>query len=154
MYFALCDIKAQAVLTVCILDEEKVICYQLELRNLTCWRFDWMLQSSSGQSEEVQTNAAIYSHALRGYMSLEVKVQWGLVLPPCLLITAVQQPRTSSPAGQLWWGGREESNPHWPVTTNDMYPHSSVCLHFFTSPWWQQKHSVETSASYFSSSSW
>ena len=34
-------------------------------------------------------------------MSLEVKGWWGLVLPPCLLITAVQQPGTSSPPSRL-----------------------------------------------------
>ena len=32
-----------------------------------------------------------------GYMWLEVKGQWGLLLPPCLLIIAVQQPGTSGP---------------------------------------------------------
>ena len=36
-----------------------------------------------------------------GYMSLEVKGRWGLLLPPCLLITAVKQPGTSSPLSQL-----------------------------------------------------
>ena len=34
-------------------------------------------------------------------MSLEVKGWLGLLLPPCLLITAVQQPGTSSPPSQL-----------------------------------------------------
>ena len=36
-----------------------------------------------------------------GYMSLEVKGQWGLLLPPCFFITVVQQPGTSSPSFQL-----------------------------------------------------
>ena len=36
-----------------------------------------------------------------GYTSLEVKGRWQLLLPPCLLITVVQQPRTSSPPSQL-----------------------------------------------------
>ena len=35
------------------------------------------------------------------YASLEVKGRWGLLLPPCLLITAVQQPGTSSPPSRL-----------------------------------------------------
>ena len=36
-----------------------------------------------------------------GWTSLEVKGRWELLLPPCLLITAVQQPRTSSPPFRL-----------------------------------------------------
>ena len=32
-----------------------------------------------------------------GDTSSEVKGRWGLLLPPCLLITVVQQPETSSP---------------------------------------------------------
>ena len=36
-----------------------------------------------------------------GYTSLEVKGRWGLLLPPCLLITAIQQPATSSPLSRL-----------------------------------------------------
>jgi len=46
--------------------------------------------------EEVQTNVAIYSHALLRIHPLAVKGRWELLLPPCLLITAVQQP------GTLW----------------------------------------------------
>ena len=40
-------------------------------------------------AQAIRTNAAIYSHALLGYTSLEVK---GLLLPPWLFIIAVQQP--------------------------------------------------------------
>ena len=36
-----------------------------------------------------------------GYTSLEVKGRSGLLLPPCLLITAIQQPATFSPPSQL-----------------------------------------------------
>ena len=36
-----------------------------------------------------------------GYTLLEVKGQWGYLLPPCLLIAPVQQLRTSSPPSQL-----------------------------------------------------
>ena len=36
-----------------------------------------------------------------GYTSLEVKGRWGLLHPPCLLITAVQQPGSSSPPSRL-----------------------------------------------------
>ena len=36
-----------------------------------------------------------------GYTSLEVKGRCGLLLPPCLLITAIQQPETSSPPSWL-----------------------------------------------------
>ena len=36
-----------------------------------------------------------------GYTSLEVKGLCGLLLPPCLLITVVQQPETSSPLSRL-----------------------------------------------------
>ena len=36
-----------------------------------------------------------------GYTSLEVRGRWGLFLPPCLLITAIQQPGTSSPPSRL-----------------------------------------------------
>ena len=36
-----------------------------------------------------------------GYTSLEIKGWWGLLLPPCLLIIAIQQPGTGSPPYQL-----------------------------------------------------
>ena len=36
-----------------------------------------------------------------GYMSFEVKGRWGLLLPPCPLITVVWQTGTSSPPSQL-----------------------------------------------------
>ena len=53
--------------------------------------------------KEVRNNIAIYSdtYTLPRYTSLEVKGRWGLLLPPCLLITAVQQPGASSPPSRL-----------------------------------------------------
>ena len=45
--------------------------------------------------KEVQTMLLFIAMHYQGYTSLEVKGQWGLLLPPCLLITAVQQPGTS-----------------------------------------------------------
>ena len=52
--------------------------------------------------KEVWTNITIYSPMhYWGYTSLEVKGRWELLLLPCLLITAVQQPGTSSPPSLL-----------------------------------------------------
>ena len=52
--------------------------------------------------KEVRTNVAIYiAMHYWGYTALEVKGRWGLLLPPCLLITAVQQPESSSPPSWL-----------------------------------------------------
>ena len=72
-----------------------------------------MLQSSPGRKWKKceQTLPFIAMHYW-GYTSLEVKGRWGLLLPPCLLIT-VQQPGTSSPpswfkrssAGIIWMCG-------------------------------------------------
>ena len=70
-------------------------------RKRTCRCFDWawMLQSSSGWKWRrcKQTLLFIATHYTTENTSLEVKGRWGLLLPPCLLITAVQQPGTSSP---------------------------------------------------------
>jgi len=61
----------------------------------------FQLKSSHHQSE-VWTNTTIYSHTLYwGWASSEVKGWWWLHLPPSLLITAVQQLRTSSSLSQL-----------------------------------------------------
>ena len=38
-------------------------------RKITCQCFDWMLQSSSGESEELWTSVGIYSHALPSILS-------------------------------------------------------------------------------------
>ena len=47
----------------------------------------------------------------RGYTSLEIKCRWGLLLHPCLLITVVQQPGTSSPPSNCdEEAGREEQS--------------------------------------------
>ena len=78
---------------------------RLSVTNLArkiCRRFDWMLQSSSGWKWKKceQTLLFIAIH-YRGYTSFDVKGQWRLLLPPCLLITAVQQPGTSSPPSRL-----------------------------------------------------
>ena len=61
-----------------------------------------MLQSSSGRKwKKCETTLLFIVMHYRGYTSLEVKGRWGLLLPPCLLITAVQQPGTSSPPSRL-----------------------------------------------------
>ena len=61
-----------------------------------------MLQSSSGQKwKKCEQMLLFMAMDYRGYTSLEVKGRWGLFLPPCLLITAVQQPGTSSPPSRL-----------------------------------------------------
>ena len=78
-----------------------------------------------------------------GYTSFEVKGRWGLLLPPCLLITVVQQPVTSSPPSLDVQGLL-----HQQLQMAALVHTSSL------SPWWQLEHSVETSASYFSSSNW
>jgi len=85
-----------------IVIERKVILLPTWARKITCQRFDWMLQLSSGRKWKkcVQTLLFIAIHYW-GYTSLEVKGWWGLLLPPCLLITAVQQPATSSPPSRL-----------------------------------------------------
>ena len=61
-----------------------------------------MLQSSSGQKWRrcKQTLLFIAIHYW-GYTSLKVKGWWGLLLPPCILITAIQHPGTSSPPSRL-----------------------------------------------------
>ena len=87
------------------INREKVICYHLEFG-----RFDWMSQSSSGRKwKKCETTLLFIAMHYRGHASLEVKGRWGLLLPPCLLIT-VQQPGTCSPpswfkcssAGIIW----------------------------------------------------
>ena len=61
-----------------------------------------MLQLSSGQKwKKCETTVLFIAMHYRGYTSLEVKGWWGLLLPSCLLITAVQQPGTSSPPSRL-----------------------------------------------------
>ena len=61
-----------------------------------------MLQSSSGWKwKKCETTLLFIAMHYWGYTSLEVKGRWGLLLPPCLLITAVQQPGTSSPPSWL-----------------------------------------------------
>ena len=61
-----------------------------------------MLQSSSGWKwKKYETTLLFIAMHYRGYTSLEIKGWWGLLLPPCLLITAVQQPGTSSPPSWL-----------------------------------------------------
>ena len=51
--------------------------------------------------KEVWTALLFIAMHYRGYTSLEVKGRWGLLLPPCLLIAAVQQPGTYSPPSRL-----------------------------------------------------
>ena len=52
-----------------------------------------MLQSSSGRKwKKCETTLLFITMHYWGYTSLEVNGLWGLLLPPCLLITAVQQP--------------------------------------------------------------
>ena len=83
------------------INEGKVIWYQLKLRKQLA---DVSTECSSRhecESEEVGINVAIYSHVL-----LKIHVVGGqrsvkLLLSPCLLITAFQQPGTSSPSSQL-----------------------------------------------------
>ena len=61
-----------------------------------------MLQSSLGRKwKKCETTLLFIAMHYRGYTSLEVKGRWGLLLPPCLLIIAVQQPGTSSPPSRL-----------------------------------------------------
>ena len=69
-----------------------------------------MFQLSSGRKwKKCEQMLPFIAMHYWGYTSLEVKRQWGLLLPPCLLIT-VQQPGTSSPpssfkrssAGIIW----------------------------------------------------
>ena len=70
--------------------KEKVICYQLELRK---WHADVSTECFSchqGKSEEVWTNSANYSHALLRIHNIGGQRSVGMLLPPCLLITAVK----------------------------------------------------------------
>ena len=78
---------------------EEVICYQLEFEN----NFAISTECSSchqAEVKEVRNNIAIYSHALPrihvigGQRSVRIA-------PPCLLITGLQQPGTSSPPYRL-----------------------------------------------------
>ena len=66
---------------------------------ITCQRFAPVIIRAKVKRCE-QTLLFIAMHYW-GYTSLEVKGRWGLLLPPCLLITAVQQPGTSSPPSRL-----------------------------------------------------
>ena len=83
------------------INEGKVIWYQLELGKPLA---DVSTECSSRheyKSEEVGINVAIYSHAL-----LKIHVVGGqrldkLLISPCHLITAVQQPGTLSPSSRL-----------------------------------------------------
>ena len=58
------------------------------VQKITCWCFDWILQLSSGWKWKKceQTLLFIPMHYW-WYMSLEVKGWWGLLFPPCLLIS-------------------------------------------------------------------
>ena len=68
----------------------------------TSERFDWMLQSSSGWKwKKWEQMLLLIATHYWGYTSLEVKGRWGFLLPLCLLITAFQQPGTSSPSSGL-----------------------------------------------------
>ena len=61
-----------------------------------------MLQSSSGRKwKKCETTLLFIAMHYQGDTSLEVKGRWGLLLPPCLLITAVQQP--GLPVLHLGW---------------------------------------------------
>ena len=71
-------------------------------QKITCQCFDWMLQSSSGWKwKKCEQTLLIIVMYYWGYTSLEVKGLWGLLLPPCLLITVVQQPGSSNPQSRL-----------------------------------------------------
>ena len=63
--------------------KRKVICYQLGLGKLTCWRFDWMLQLSF----------RVKVKEVRHWRSTQRLVR---IAPPSLPPAVVQQPGTSS----------------------------------------------------------
>jgi len=123
----------------CCINREKGYLLPTWAQKITCRRFNWMLQSSSGQKWKkcVQTLLFIAIHYW-GYTSLEVKGQWGLLLPPCLLITAVQQPGTSSPpsrlkcssAGVIWMCRASFTNSSCPL------PWSSTVVSSQWIGWW------------------
>ena len=75
-------------------------------RKITCRRFDWMLQSSSGRKwRRCKQNITIYSHTTEDTRHQRSKV---LEVPGCWVAVMRRQ------------GGR--SNPHRPLTSDDMYP--------------------------------
>ena len=80
----------------------EVICYQLEFGKKNA---DLSTECSSCHQVEnligVKTTLLFIAIHYQGYTSLVVKGRLGLLLPPCLLITAVQQPGTSSPPSRL-----------------------------------------------------
>ena len=65
----------------------------------------------------------------QGYTSLKVKGRWGLLLPPCLLITVVQQPGTSSPPSRL---KHSSEGVIWMYTTLNCLPRGNASLITFT----------------------
>ena len=106
-----CDVCARSVTTssnwTLKLNIEKGYLLLTWVQKIACQCFDWMLQSSSGQKwKKCKTTLLFIAIHYWGYTSSEVKDRWGLLLPFCLLITAVQQPETSrlkrSFVGIIW----------------------------------------------------
>ena len=75
------------------------ICYSLSLENNlpTFWlSVPVVIRVKAKKCEQMLLFIAMHYW---GYTSPEVKGQWGLLFPPCLLITAVQ----------LWWGDNKNN---------------------------------------------
>ena len=77
--------------TILCIGHEKGYLLSIWVWKITCQRLDWMLQLSSGWKWKKYVIHVIGSYSMHywRYMSLEVEGWWGLLLSPCLLITAV-----------------------------------------------------------------
>ena len=81
------------------------------VRKITYWRFNWMLQLSSGKCRSM--NKTCTTNHWKSKVGEEL-------LPPCLLIAAVHQSGTSILVEVLLWGCHEWENHHpihWEETT-------------------------------------
>jgi len=97
-----------------------------------------MLKSSSGwKRKKCETTSLFIAMHYQEYTSLEVKGRWGLLLPPCLLITAVQQPGNFSPPSRL---KRSSTGVIWmckaSFTNNCPLPWSSTVVSSQWIGWW------------------
>ena len=81
--------------------EEESYLLPTSAQKITCQHFHWMLLSSGQNLKRCEQTLLFIVMHYWGHMSLEIRGQWGLLLPPYLLITVVQQPGTSSPPSQL-----------------------------------------------------
>ena len=120
----------------------KVICYQIWDRKITCHHFQLnapvVIRAKVKKCK--QTLLFIAMHYW-GCTSLEVKGWWGLLLPPCFLITAIPATRdfqSSIPVEALLWGCHldVQSSPtfdlQWRVSSVVHGYNRNVCSYFFT----------------------